>query len=207
MKKKNFINYCGLLGVAAFISYTAAVVFSPLAYPGYNWMAQAVSDLSASNAPSLRLWNQLSSLYNVCTLVCVMMVCLGIQKKGTRLLRSGIYLFTIMEWVSAFGFGMFPLSDSGYAGTFQDKMHILSTVIVVLLSIISLILIIIAGIKNRSCRSYGVFAGIALGMMMVGAMGMNIVPTNYFGIVERFSVFAATGYNAVLGIELYRMKF
>ena len=207
MKKKNFINYCGLLGVVAFISYTVAVIFSPLAYPGYNWMAQAVSDLSASNAPSLRLWNQLSSLYNVCTLVCVMMVCLGIQKKGTRLLRSGIYLFTIMEWVSAVGFGMFPLSDSGYAGTFQDKMHILSTVIVVLLSIISLILIIIAGIKNRSCRSYGVFAGIALGMMMVGAMGMNIVPTNYFGIVERFSVFAATGYNAVLGIELYRMKF
>lgn len=50
MKKKNFINYCGLLGVAAFISYTAAVVFSPLAYPGYNWMAQAVSGLSGSDA-------------------------------------------------------------------------------------------------------------------------------------------------------------
>ena len=48
MKKKNFINYCGLLGVAAFISYTAAVVFSPLA--GYNWMAQAVSNLSGSDA-------------------------------------------------------------------------------------------------------------------------------------------------------------
>ena len=50
MKKKNFINYCGLLGVVTFISYTAAVVFSPLAYPGYNWMAQAVSDLSGSDA-------------------------------------------------------------------------------------------------------------------------------------------------------------
>lgn len=43
-------------------------------------------------------------------------------------------------------------------------------------------------------------------MMMVGAMGMNIVPKDYFGIVERFCVFAATGYNAVLGIELYRMN-
>ena len=85
-------------------------------------------------------------------------------------------------------------------------MHILSTVIVVLLSIISLILIIIAGIKNRSCRSYGVFAEIALGMMMVGALGMNIVPKEYFGIVERFSVFAATGFQAVLGIHLYRME-
>ena len=40
-----------------------------------------------------------------------------------------------------------------------------------------------------------------------GSNGMNIVPKDYFGIVERFSVFAATGYNAVLGIELYRMKF
>ena len=135
-----------------------------------------------------------------------MMVWLGIQKKGTRLLRSGVYLFTIMEWVSAVGFGMFPLSDSGYAGTFQDQMHILSTVIVVLLSIISLILIIISGIKNRSCCSYGVFAGIALGMMMVGALGMNIVPKEYFGIVERFSVFAATGFQAVLGMHLYRME-
>lgn len=85
-----------------------------------------------------------------------MMVCLGIQKKGTRLLRSGVYLFTIMEWVSAVGFGMFPLSDSGYAGTFQDQMHILSTVIVVLLSIISLILIIISGIKTEAVVPMGI---------------------------------------------------
>ena len=118
-----------------------AVVFSPLDYPGYNWMAQAVSDLSAANAPSLRLWNQLSSLYNISTLICAMMVCAGIQGKGSRLLRTGIYLFTIMEWISAVGFSMFPLSDSGYAGTFQDKMHIFSTVLVVLLSIVSLPLI------------------------------------------------------------------
>ena len=78
---------------------------------------------------------------------------------------------------------------------------------VVLLSIASLIIIIVAGVKNKNCRSYAVFAGIALAMMMIGAMGMNIVPKEYFGIVERFSVFAATGYNAVLGVELYRMKF
>ena len=205
MRKKNFINYCGLLGIVALLSYTAAVVFSPLAYPGYNWMAQAVSDLSATNAPSLRLWNQLSSLYNICTLICAMMVCAGIQGKGSRLLRTGIYLFTAMEWISAVGFSVFPLSDSGYAGTFQDKMHILSTILVVLLSIVSLVILIIAGVKRKEYRSFGVFAGIALGMMLVGALGMNIVPKEYFGVVERFSVFAAVGYNAVLGIELFRI--
>ena len=119
---------------------------------------------------------QSGSLYSVCTLVCAMMVCAGIQGRGSRTLRLGIYLFTAMEWVSAVGFTMFPLSDSGYAGTFQDQMHIFSTIIVVLLSIISLVLIMIAGIKDKAYRLYGVFAGIAFGMMLVGAMGMNIVP-------------------------------
>lgn len=205
MMKKNILNYCGLFGVVAFLSYTAAVVFSPLAYPGYNWMEQAVSDLSAANAPSRTLWNQLSCLYNVCTLISAMMVCVGIQGRTTKLLRVGIYIFTFMEWISAVGFTVFPLSDSGYAGTFQDQMHIFSTVMVVVLSIVSLVMIIIAGVKDKSCRSYGICAGIALGMMLVGALGMNVVPRTYFGVVERFSVFAATGFNAVLGIELYRM--
>lgn len=43
-------------------------------------------------------------------------------------------------------------------------------------------------------------------MMMIGAFGMNIVPKEYFGIVERFSVFAATGFQAVLGMHLYWME-
>ena len=204
--KKTLIQKLGLLGVVSFLSYTAAVVFSPLTYPGYCWTAQAVSDLSAANAPSLSLWNQLTSLYNVCELLCVMMVCVGIQGRGTKLLRTGIYLFAAMEWVSAVGFRMFPLSDSGYAGTFQDRMHLLATALVVLLSVASLTVILIAGCRDRGCRSYGVCAGIALAMMLVGALGMKLVPAAYFGVVERFSVFAATGFNAALGLHLFCMK-
>ena len=204
--KKPLIQKLGLLGVVSFLSYTAAVVFTPLAYPGYNWMAQAVSDLSAANAPSLALWNQLSALYNVCEVVCVTVVCIGIQGLKTNLLRSGIYLFAAMEWVSAVGYRMFPLSSSGYAGAFQDVMHMAVTALVVLLSIVSLTVIIVAGAKSKDCRSYGVCAAVALAMMLVGAMGMKLVPAGYFGVVERFSVFAATGFNAALGIHLLCMK-
>ena len=204
--KKSLIQKLGLLGIVSFLSYTAAVVFAPLAYPSYNWMAQAVSDLSAANAPSLALWNQLSALYNACEVVCVTVVCVGIQGQKTMSLRSGIYLFAIMEWISAVGYRMFPLSDSGYAGAFQDVMHMVVTALVVLLSIVSLTVIIVAGAKSKGCRSYGVCAAVALAMMLVGAMGMKIVPAEYFGIVERFSVFAATGFNAALGIHLFCMK-
>ena len=129
-----------------------------------------------------------------------------IQGQKTRRLRAGVYLFAIMEWVSAIGYRMFPLSDSGYAGAFQDVMHIVVTALVVLLSIVSLSVIVSAGLKDKSCRFYGVCAAIALGMMIIGAMGMKIVPAQYFGVVERFSVFAATGFNAALGIHLFCMK-
>ena len=203
--KKSLTQKLGLLGIVSFLSYTAAVLFSPLAYPGYNWMAQAVSDLSAANAPSLGLWNQLSAFYNVCEVVCATVVCIGIQGQKTRLLRTGIYLFAIMEWISAVGYRMFPLSDSGYAGAFQDIMHMVTTATVVLLSIVSLIIIIAAGAKDRSCRSYGLCAGIALGMMLIGTLGLKLVPAEFFGIVERFSVFAATGFNAALGVHLFCM--
>lgn len=204
--KKTLTQKLGLLGVVSLLSYTAAVVFSPSAYPGYNSMAQAVSDLSAANAPSLALWNQLTALYNVCEVVCATVVCIGIQGQKSKLLRSGVYLFAIMEWVSAVGYRMFPLSDSGYAGAFQDTMHIAVTAVVVLLSIVSLAIIVVSGIKDRSCISYAICAAIALSMMLVGALGMKIVPAEYFGIVERFSVFAATGFNAALGIHLFCAK-
>lgn len=129
-----------------------------------------------------------------------------IQGQKTRRLRAGVYLFAIMEWVSAIGYRMFPLSDSGYAGAFQNVMHMVVTALVVLLSIVSLSVIVSAGLKDKSCRFYGVCAAIALGMMIIGAMGMKIVPAQYFGVVERFSVFAATGFNAALGIHLFCMK-
>ena len=103
---------------------------------------------------------------------------------------------------------MFPLSDSGYAGTFQDVMHVYTvTLLVVLLSIASLIVIMIGGFRKKSFVSLAVWATIALAFMFMGAMGVNIVPSEYFGIPERFSVFAATGFNAVLGVYLYLDKY
>lgn len=202
---KSMIQKCGLLGVVSLLSYTAAVVFAPLAYPGYDWMAQAVSDLSAANAPSKMLWDQLASLYGVCGMISIMMVCVFIQGKLNKTLRVGIYLFAAMNWVSSVGYSMFPLSDSGNAGTFQDIIHIyVVTVLVVLLSIASLVVIMVGGYRDKRYRSLAVWATAAFALMLMGAVGTNVVPKEFFGIPERFSVFAATGFNAVLGIYLFR---
>ena len=109
-----------------------------------------------------------------------------------------------MNWVSTVGYSLFPLSDSGNAGTLQDIIHIyVVTVSVVLLSIASLVVIMIGGYRDKRYRSLAVWATAALLLMFAGAIGTNIVPKEFFGIPERFSVFAATGFNAVLGIYLF----
>lgn len=204
--KKTLINYMGLLGIISLLSYTAAVLFAPRAYPGYNWMAQAVSDLSAESSPSRLLWSRLAAPYNVCGLLCVMMVCvcLSERKAGSRMLRLGVYLFAVMNWVSALGYTMFPLSESGSPEGFQNIMHLIVTAAVVVLSILSLAVIIVGGFRQKTCPFLAVGAAAALGLMLAGAIGVNIVPSDYFGIPERFSVFAAAGFQAVLGIYLFQ---
>ena len=203
---RKLIQWLGLTGLLALLSYVAAVIFSPLAYPGYDWMAQAVSDLSAETAPSKLLWKQLAAPYDICGVVCATCVCVYVseQKIASRLFRVGIYLFTIMNWVSAVGYGMFPLSDGGKEiASVQEVMHIAVTALVVVLSIASLVCLIIAGFRKGGFRGVGVWASIALGMMLIGSVGTGMAPPQYFGVVERFSVFAAVGFNAVLGLYLF----
>lgn len=199
------LRVCGLLGVISLLSYTAAVIFSPLAYPDYNWLAQAVSDLSADSAPSRILWNQLSSLYGPCGIVSIMAVCVAVEKSRYKLLKIGIYLFAAMEWVSSVGYTMFPLSDAGTPNGFQNVMHLVVTGAVVVLSIASLVVIFISTRKNE-LKILGNLALAAVILMTLGAIGTGAMPKEYFGIPERFSVFAAAGFNAILGIWLFRGK-
>ena len=170
-------------------------------------MEQAVSDLSAESAPSRVLWNQIAALYGICSVVCATCVSVFVSenKVSTRLFRVGMYLFTIMNWISNAGYAMFPLADSGKEiVSFQEVMHMVVTAAVVLLSIVSLVCLIAAGFRSNGIRGIGIWAAVALAMMMVGAIGQGVVPPQYFGIVERFSVFAAVGFNAICGICLFR---
>ena len=100
--KRKLINWLGLIGIIQLISYTAAVVFSPTAFPGYDWKSMAVSDLSAVDAPSRMLWEQLSAFYNVGSVACATCVSIYVSEKkiSTKLFRLGVYLFTIMNWIS-----------------------------------------------------------------------------------------------------------
>jgi len=201
MKPRKLINWFCLSGVIGFVFYVLHDVIGAMHYPNYDWMSQAVSDLTAADAPSFMIANGLSSVYGIFSCMCCVLVCVVVQGRTNRPLRLGVYLFAAMNLVSAVGYSLFPLSESGYAGRFQDIMHLyVVTVLVVVLSIVSLVLIIIGGFKNKANKSLAIIASVSLGLMFMGVIGVNVLPSDYFGVPERFSTYGAAFFNAVLGI-------
>lgn len=200
-EKRSLLQWFCLSGVLGLVFYILHMVVGAMYYPRYDWMKQAVSDLTAVNAPSREIANSFSDVYSLLSIICCTLICITIQGRGNRLLRIGIDLFTAMNWISAIGYSLFPLTASGYAGTLQDAMHVyVVTALVVVLSIVSLILIFIAGLRDRRYRSLGIIAAIAFLLMLVGAVGTGTVQKAYFGVVERFSTISAVAFLAVLGL-------
>lgn len=197
------LKHLGIFGIISLLSYTAMVVFSPLAYPGYDWLSMAVSDLSAVGAPSAALAERLNALFGPCAVVSVMAVCVDASGCRSKLLKIGIGFFAAMEWVTVVGYKMFPWVQRAEAGSFQNMMHLLVTILVVLFSIIGLLLIAIGG-RKEPITSLSNWAIVCLAAMMIGAIGTGIMPKSVFGLFERFSTFSAVIFNAVLGIYLLK---
>ncbi|MFR1189887.1 MAG: DUF998 domain-containing protein [Oscillospiraceae bacterium] len=199
------LSRLGICGVLSLLSYLAMVIFSPLAYPGYDWMRMAVSELSAVGAPSRELAAQLNSLFGPCGIVSVMAVCVAAAGCRTGKLRLGVYCFAAMEWLCMVGYSCFPWVSEADHLIFQNVMHLAITVLVVLLSIVSLVLIAVSA-RKENLRSLGIWAGICLAAMLVGAVGTNAPPQSVFGIFERLSTMSAVVFNAVLGWYLFSGK-
>lgn len=200
------VRMFGILGVISLLSYTAMVVFSPLAYPGYDWLSMAVSDLGAEGAPSEQLASQLNALFGPCGLVSIMFVCVGVTGCKSKVLKSGIYFFAAMEWVCNVGYNLFPWVKDAPASNPQNVMHLLVTVLVVVFSLASLVLVAI-GARKEEMKSLGIWAIVCLVAMLIGPLGTSLLPKAVFGLFERFSTFSAVVFNAILGIYLMKGRF
>lgn len=193
----------GVFGIISLISYTAMVVFSPFAYPGYDWMSMAVSDLCAEGAPSEALAAQLNALFGPCAIVSIMAVCVGINGCKSKTLKLGIYCFTAMEWVCNVGYELFPWVSQAAASEPQNVLHLVVTVLVVVLSLAALPLIAV-GAKGKAFKQLRVWALVCLAAMLIGPIGTAFLPKAVFGLFERFGTFSAVVFNAVLGIYLMK---
>ena len=190
-----------VFGILAMLFYLLHDIVGAMHYPGYDPMTQAVSDLTAVDAPSYVVASGYTKIYGIFSCLCNVFICL-LMRNNRKPLRTGIYLFTAMQFTSAVGYSLFPLTGSGYDGSFQSFMHVyVITVIVVLLSIVSLILIA-AGSFKEGKKLLGIFALITLACFFTAPVSAAL--PSVFGIVERFSTYGSCVFTLVLSAVVYR---
>jgi len=203
MEKDKMIGLIALVsGVLCVLFYLLHDVIGAMNYPGYDFMRQAVSDLTAVDAPSFAVASGYSAVYGIFSCICCVMMCLLAmdQVKGVRI---GIILFVAMSFVSAIGYSLFPLTSGGYDGSVQSMIHVyVLTILVVLLSIASLISLAYFGFKDGQ-KVLGVVSVVCLLCMMFGAAGSNALSPDVFGLVERFSTYSAVVFTGFLGAYGY----
>jgi hypothetical membrane protein len=204
MKNKKLIEMFSLFGVIGVFFYFLHVILGTILYGGYNPMAQAISDLTASNSPSKNIARPFSFFYGVFTVIFSTYFFVYFKQKINKFVTFGAGFFCIMTIVSFFGYTFFPLSESGYAGTFQDKMHMVVTIIVVLFTITALILFIIGFFKTEKLKYLAIISLCTFLLLLTGSMLINILPKEYFGIAERINVYSIVIYTGILSFWMYK---
>jgi hypothetical protein len=195
------ISLFGLIGV---VLYFLHIIFGRIYYENYNPFAQAVSDLTADDSPSKPIASIFTVFYGIFTVIFSMGFFVYIRNKINKIIRNASCVFSFMEIISFAGYTLFPLSRSGSIELFQNKMHILVTIIVVLSTIVSLILFIIGFMKEKSYKYMGIISLCTLLVLLTGAMLLNIVPKEYFGLAERVNVYSIIIYTGILSVWMYK---
>ena len=207
MEKKKLINWLALSGIFSIVFYLLHDIVGAMNYPGYNWMSQAVSDLTATDSPSFVVASGFVTVYKILSCLCSALLCILIKNEKKKSLRLGVYLFSIMNFISAIGYALFPLSSSGFDGSIQSIVHVyVLTAVVVLLSIISLIIIAVGSLKGENKHKLlGILAIISLILMFVGTVASQSAPKEIFGIFERCSTYSAVIFTGILGLYGFKV--
>ena len=190
------------VGILAVIFYFLHVILGTFNYPGYDFLSQAVSDLTSDGSPSKEIARFFSSLYGVLSSLVMIGFLYTFRNEKIKILKIGVYLLSSMYIISAVGYALFPLSSNTQINNIQNMMHIVVTIVVVLLTISSLILLAISFNKiNRIL--YFILTVITFALLMIGSISIGLVPKAYFGLAERLSVFSVVLYLLVISYFNY----
>lgn len=88
MEKKKLINWLCLSGVLSVIFYLLHDVVGAMNYPGYNWMSQAVSDLTATDSPAFVIASGYVTIYKIFSCICSVLVCILVKNETKKFLES-----------------------------------------------------------------------------------------------------------------------
>lgn len=181
---------CGMIGVGFYFLH---IVIGRILWPVYNPITTDISTLTATGSPNAELLRVFTALYGAFVLLfCVGMI-LYARKHYGKAVQIGWWLFFFMNMVSAVGYALFPLSGDKTQMTFQNTMHIVVTLFVVLSTIAGAFTLAIGYLKEEKMIFVGriilIFAVIITTSGALNPIGMAN-GWNMLGLTERISIYA-----------------
>ena len=192
---------CGVVAATLFI--VTDIVAAALLYPGYDYAAQQVSELSAIGAPSRDFWMVMAYPYGLLTVAFAVGVWL--LAGGSLSLRLAA-VFILLFAANSFAWGwVAPMHMRGTQFTDSDTMHIAFAV-----SAVVLMTCFIGFGASALGRGFRIYSGVTLALIILaGAVVSTQIPaiaanqaTPWMGLVERISVYGPLIWIAIFGVVL-----
>lgn len=204
--RKLLIRTLLLSGVLSSVTYVASDVVGALSYPGYDYAAQAISEMSAIGAPTPPLLGPLYRLFSILFVAFAVGVWLTGRSRPPLRWAAG---FLLGVTVVGTGFGLFPMNMRGVARTFSDTMHLVTaTAIIVLLSsaILTGSSALSAPFRRYSSATVAVMV-VFFGLTLLDAPNVAAnLPTPFMGLKERICIASWLLWIAAFAIQLLRLK-
>ncbi len=204
-QKKSSKRILFACGIFASLVYILIDIFAAFQTPGYNYINQTISELSAVGAPARPIWIAMSFIFNPLLIAFGIGILLSVRKKS--LFTTGVLL--VLWGLLGFVWLFFPMHQRGSIGSTTDTMHLVMAAITVPL----MMLFIGFGSVSlgKKFRLYSILTIIL--MLIFGALtGQQApkvaaqLPTPGLGIMERISVYSPMIWVMVLSVILLKTK-
>lgn len=195
-----------LCGAAAAVVYAAMNVVVPLWWPGYSHAAQAVSELSAIDAPTRAIWVPFGALYTL------LVIAFGLGVFRAAASRGALRVVGATLVVSgAIGLWWPPMHQRAViaagGATLTDTLHLVWTGATVLLMIVGIVASAVAFGPRFRRYAFATLALLTAGALMTSVDAARLdagLPTPWMGVYERLNIGVYLLWLATLSVTLLR---
>lgn len=189
MKLEKCLMPFGMIGTVAYFIHTT---LGRILWKEYNPITTDISSLTADGAPNAELLRVFTFIYGICSLLFVLGMVIKAFRRYNRLLKIGFIIMLIMQFTSVIGYSSFPLTGDKTVMNFQNRMHIIITVIVVFTTIASAFFLAFGYLKEEGMKKFGTFTLVtAILITLFGSLNpiTMSMKLNVLGLTERLVIY------------------
>ena len=189
-------------GVVSSVVYVGADITGALAWHGYSYLDQTVSELSALDTPSRPIVLPIFTAYNILAFAFAAGIFTLFEDHRIRMTSACLAAIAALGMVS----GLFPIEQrSGASMNFNGTMHIVLTGATVLFIVMAMAFGSRVAGRQFYLYSIATIAVTLLSGVIAGFYGGRLtanLPTPFMGVAERISIFSYLAWVAAFAIVL-----